>query len=310
MDEPIGQSGRSGLFCLSCMQSMCELPAHPQYKDHKTSKRRRSKTCKRKVTSRRGKTRLRMFGLCPNCIHCSRCGKTKCPDDFPLTSEVLKRPYKKRVCIDCLHPECTNPSCKTCKVCRDTSCKKKQCNKKPRALLGRAAQYIKLLSGYQYECDACLFPKCACGKEMSATTRYKKRRSPEWLSAMTPRTWSCECCQKTDAAEYITLSQREDPEVQEILNPKPTIMRTVSRRLKRKSSAEKTIYATTTAKYQAKADVKESIIRAVPLRLTRKTKAGHGKQTIKGKRTQEDMMMMTLDSMHARLVSHHCAHGW
>ena len=123
---------------------------------------------------------------------CTRCWKTKCRDDFPLPSEITKNAYKRRVCIDCLHPECTNPSCKTCKVCRDTSCKKKKCKKKPRPLLGRAAQYITLYS--QYECDACLFPKCACGKEMSSTIRIKKRNDPEWISAMTPRTWSCECC--------------------------------------------------------------------------------------------------------------------
>ena len=245
------------LFCGSCMQSI--LPAH-------------SKACKRKYFLRL--ERLRNTGFCHNCIQCSKCEKTKCRTDFPSTSDVLKRSEPIRVCIDCLHPECTNPSCKTCKVCRDTSCKKKQCNKKPRALLGRAAQYIRFLK--QYECDACFFPKCACGKEMSATTRYEKRRSPEWLSAMTPRTWSCKCCQKTNAAE-----------------------------LKRKSSAEK-----------------ESIIRAVRWRLTRKTcqktdaaklkrKSSAEKEsmkrdneTIKSKRRQEDRMMM-LDSMYARSVLVH-----
>ena len=88
------------------------------------------------------------------------------------------------------------------------------------------------------------------------------------------RTWSCECCQKTDTAEDITLSQREDPEVQEILNPKPG-----SRRLKRKTSAEKTIYE-------------------------------HGKQTIKGKRTQEDMKRMELVNMYANSLSPHDAVPW
>ena len=125
-------------------------------------------------------------------IKCGRCMMPICRDDFPRKSEVLKSSKIKRICIDCSHPACTNPSCKTCKVCRDTSCKKKRCNKKPRALLGKAAQYLGRAA--QYECDACLFPKCACGKEMSSTTRIKKRNDPEWISAMTPRTWSCECC--------------------------------------------------------------------------------------------------------------------
>ena len=115
------------LYCLSCMQPI--RPAH-------------SKACKRKVTRRQALTRLRETGFCHNCIKCSVCEKTKCRDDFTF-SDVVRRPYQDRVCIDCSHPECTNPSCKTCKVCRDTSCKKKQCNKKPRALLGKAARSVE-----------------------------------------------------------------------------------------------------------------------------------------------------------------------
>ena len=141
--------------------------------------------------------------MCHNCIQCTICKKTKCRDDFSSTTEVLKRRHRDRVCLDCSHPECTNPSCKTCKVCRDTSCKKKQCKKKPQALRGEAARIMKVICGDccgedrtygVYECDACLFPKCTCGKEMSSTTRMKKLRDREWKRAMTPRTWSCECC--------------------------------------------------------------------------------------------------------------------
>ena len=137
-------------------------------------------------------SRLRNFGLCQNCITCTRCWKTKCRDDFPSTSEVLKRSYRKRLCIDCLHPACINPDCKTCKSCRDTTCKDKKCNEKPRALMGRDTNRMR--HGNRYECDACLFPKCACGTEMSSTTRTKKRNSDEWLFATTPRTWICQSC--------------------------------------------------------------------------------------------------------------------
>ena len=29
-------------------------------------------------------------------------------------------------CIDCCHPQCVAPSCKTCAICRSTKCKKKR----------------------------------------------------------------------------------------------------------------------------------------------------------------------------------------
>ena len=48
------------------------------------------------------------------------------------------------MCLDCMHPPCSNPRCETCKSCRNAKCKKGlNCDTEPEPLVGAALRVIK-----------------------------------------------------------------------------------------------------------------------------------------------------------------------
>ena len=67
------------------------------------------------------------------------------------------------MCLDCMHPPCSNPKCETCKSCRNPKCNKGvNCNNEPEPLVGAALSMLKktkLCSACRtadsIECDEC-----------------------------------------------------------------------------------------------------------------------------------------------------------
>ena len=157
--------------------------------------RRRFKLCKsndvnktNNNTTRRRHIQFQTLGYGQNCKRCTKCGQIKSSEAFLLHQ---RKSYKRLICMDCIHPQCKNTHCTTCKICRDVNCRKQNCNEKPRGLLGLAA----ICNPDNYECHACLYPKCACGIEMSKETRRHKKKSKDWMSTVVQRQWTCNNCQ-------------------------------------------------------------------------------------------------------------------
>ena len=139
---------------------------------------------------------MREDGLCEKCRQqesqqqCHLCLRWQPKEAFP--SRQANR--TGLTCIDCLHPPCRNAECKTCRSCRDVSCKAVACLNKPKPLNGRTMQINT--DAAKYECDKCLFPGCSlCGKEMTKRTKQNKRKSAFWKELSVPRSWMCEDCE-------------------------------------------------------------------------------------------------------------------
>ena len=63
-------------------------------------------------------------------------------------------------CIDCCHPQCVAPSCKTCPVCRSTECKKKKRCKDPIAPLHPKQMPKSPDEANSFLCEKCRYVTC------------------------------------------------------------------------------------------------------------------------------------------------------
>ena len=166
--------------CLLCMSPICKNPACPTCKTCRNPKCANINACEDEPQALNGKVLhlMQKDGFCEKCRQqqlqqqCHRCRRWQSKEAFPSA----KANRAGLTCIDCLHPPCRNAGCKTCKSCRNVSCKAVACVIKPKPLQGRAMQGIDDTA--QYECDRCLFPCCSsCGKEMTHRTRVNKKKS-------------------------------------------------------------------------------------------------------------------------------------
>ena len=137
---------------------------------------------------------LKKTKLCSACralsiVKCDVCGA------IVSKSCTNKRSWKEVVqCTDCLHPPCSNKACKTCKVCRDPTCKSSDCKQKPKAL--NPKELVVLNDKKKYMCQTCLFPSCEkCKVEMPKTTRERRRKNESWMDPNQQRTWMCQDCE-------------------------------------------------------------------------------------------------------------------
>ena len=132
--------------------------------------------------------------LCPICralglVKCSACGKL-----VPKNLTNNKSYNQDVKCLDCLHPQCSNLACTTCKTCRGVGCNAVDCNKTPKAL--KNTELAAFDRPEDYVCQACLFPKCkTCKAEMSKKIKQKKRKNKLWMSGESQRTWQCADCE-------------------------------------------------------------------------------------------------------------------
>ena len=84
----------------------------------------------------------------------------------------------KPMCLDCMHPACSNPQCQTCKACRNPKCKEgSNCEKEPEPLVGAALSMLKKTK----LCSACrndILMYCSdCGKLVDEERTNKSSRN-------------------------------------------------------------------------------------------------------------------------------------
>eukprot|EP00973_Karenia_brevis_P039743 5485623-Karenia_brevis.AAC.1 len=78
--------------------------------------------------------------LCTECsVHvyqCDLCKQVKRKEEFSESAwKHVAAGSQRTLCKECCNPVCTAPDCKTCKVCRDVTCKKRiECTNDIRAL--------------------------------------------------------------------------------------------------------------------------------------------------------------------------------
>ena len=90
-------------------------------------------------------------------------------------SQWYKRHFQNATCNSCLHPTCTNATCKACKTCCYTKDKAKQCTKvfPGKLQLPRNADEVAC-----WKCPSCIYACCqVCGKENSHAKRRLARRA-------------------------------------------------------------------------------------------------------------------------------------
>ena len=109
---------------------------------------------------------------------CRTCSPTKLHPQTNFSARERKDKYlyrHKPKCLDCMHPQCSNPACATCKICRDPKCTTgPSCVREPIAL--NPQQILKFGQKENYRCAACSdLLKCqGCGKMVSKDLTNKK----------------------------------------------------------------------------------------------------------------------------------------
>ena len=85
------------------------------------------------------------FLACRERWTCVTCHNLHLQTNFSSRERIHKYlHYDKPVCLDCMHPACSNPTCTTFKSCRSTTCKEgPSCTKDPEPLTGAALQFLK-----------------------------------------------------------------------------------------------------------------------------------------------------------------------
>ena len=133
--------------------------------------------------------------VCMACMsptkQCSRCERSLPKEAFPRWTA---KKHTRYVCLDCLHPSCRNGGCRTCKSCREVSCKDPSCSKELKPLNGQSLKALTNVA--EYECDQCLFPSCTvCRTDMTKIQRERRRKSAYWKELEAPRSWVCQECE-------------------------------------------------------------------------------------------------------------------
>ena len=149
----------------------------------------------------------------PKKIICVSCGEQPA-SAFSLCiqkeAKIGKRKQQKNFrCRDCQHPSCCNPYCSTCTVCGVQGCKKGTTCTQQKQPLHASAMPKDIKAKKQFQCDACLYPKCGgCTKLMDRNARSRFRTKSEWKPGeLIRRSWTCGDCltiqlSKTTLAQY------------------------------------------------------------------------------------------------------------
>ena len=148
----------------------------------------------------------------PKKIICVICGEQPA-SAFSLCiqkeAKIGKRKQQKNFrCRDCQHPSCCNPYCSTCKVCGVQGCKKGTTCTQQKQPLHASAMPKDIKAKKQFQCDACLYPKCGgCTKLMDRNARSRFRTKSEWKPGeLIRRSWTCGDC-LTIQFEFFTLAK-------------------------------------------------------------------------------------------------------
>ena len=126
---------------------------------------------------------------------CQLCEVPKSSVEYPPSMWTHRKTTNQRtLCFGCSHPRCVAPHCKTCKHCRDPTCRRRKCTKEIVALHPKKlpTHYAEVLS---FLCDNCRYITCRtetsdgniCGKMMP-----KKRQ--QRLASSLQGTYTCGDC--------------------------------------------------------------------------------------------------------------------
>ena len=118
---------------------------------------------------------------CREKLECWVCHKLQPQTNF--SAGELKQKYTqwhKSMCLDCMHPPCSNPRCQTCKSCRNPKCTEiTTCNKEPEALLGTALSMLKNTK----LCSACRKTTLGCrATDCTRCSECEKMVSTDWTN--------------------------------------------------------------------------------------------------------------------------------
>ena len=120
-------------------------------------------------------------------LTCSRCGPLPKNAFSESDAHHATNPNRVTLCRNCRSPACTNPSCPTCRICRDASCRLPgQCGKSlvpvnPKVLPETEQERLRFL------CHNCRFPSCQrCNRPMpkGSRQRFSKSGGVEWTCAI------------------------------------------------------------------------------------------------------------------------------
>ena len=132
----------------------------------------------------RTKAELARF-RCDKCelIPCCICGLQPRYAFVTLGRKASGGSISRLRCRDCSHPQCTSPSCSTCRTCRNVTCRRKDSCQQPVVPLLTKDQPQTLVEKQSFRCSACKYPACAvCRKAMPSGSRSRFARSgkTEW----------------------------------------------------------------------------------------------------------------------------------
>ena len=123
-------------------------------------------------------------------IPCAVCGdQPRSAFSVTAVNNIRHKAQAQQVrCIDCSHPECANPQCRTCRRCRALTCRGgAACSGVIRPL--HAHQQPKSVAEkLLFRCERCQYPPCTkCKKEMPKGSRLRFLASGKDI-------WTCGDC--------------------------------------------------------------------------------------------------------------------
>jgi hypothetical protein len=149
--------------CIDCQHPQCTAQGCSTCRQCRDAKCTEGASCEREPAplhaAQMPKTRVEKDTfMCSRC----RCMCVLCKDVLPLprfSQAMQDRASRKTIadirCIDCQHPPCIEPGCRTCKRCRDVACKRKSsCDKSPKPLNSQHAPQTKK-EKHKFVCSGC-----------------------------------------------------------------------------------------------------------------------------------------------------------
>ena len=186
--------GRSSqnVRCIDCSHPQCSNPGC------KTCKRCRSEACSKgdacvdrihalNPTLQPRNMEEKLAFRCTACqlVRCHICGDRP-RDAFDVAALRHGHNTRNVRCIDCSHPECSRPGCKTCTKCRMEACSLgDKCSGHIQPLHPKQ-QPKDLGEKFAFRCQTCRYPPCQrCGKPMPKgnKSRYDKSGHMAWTCA-------------------------------------------------------------------------------------------------------------------------------
>ena len=127
--------------------------------------------------------------LCVRCRYpCGLCEERKGEHEFP-NAMWHNRHEQRLLCNRCCNPPCTSQNCSRCLVCRDETCRRRNCDSPVKSL--NPKQFLKRKEDLDtYLCQRCRYITCQCGSQMSKSSQKRKR---ERLHQETYVCVDCQC---------------------------------------------------------------------------------------------------------------------